>query len=64
MMNLIVVPNKKEEINSILSKNIKGIILGVESLSIYNLSLPLDEIVNISNNTNKEDIIIDAAYKA
>lgn len=57
MMNLIVVPNKKEEINSILSKNIKGIILGVESLSIYNLSLPLDEIVNISNNTNKEIII-------
>ena len=57
MMNLIVVHNKKEEINSILSKNIKGIILGVESLSIYNLSLPLDEIVNISNNTNKEIII-------
>ena len=57
MNNLIIVPNKKEEINNILSKNIKGIILGVKDLSIYDLSLDIDEIISIADNTDKKIII-------
>lgn len=57
MNNLIVVPDKKENINNILSKNIKGIILGVTNLSIYDLTLDIEEIIDISNNTDKKIII-------
>lgn len=57
MNNLIIVPNKKEDIDIILNKNIKGIILGVKDLSIYNLELSIEEIITISNKTDKKIII-------
>lgn len=57
MNNLIVIPNKKEDINTILSYNIKGIILGVKSLSTYELEFDIDDIIDIANNTDKEIII-------
>jgi len=52
--NLVVVPNKKESINSILTKEVKGIIIGVKDLSIYPLELPIEEIIELSENTDKE----------
>jgi len=57
MSNLVIVPNKKEDIKIILSKDIKGIILGVKKLSIYPLELDIEEIIEIANSTNKEVII-------
>ena len=46
MSNLIVIPNKKEDIKNILNKDIKGIIIGVKDLSIYPLDIFL---LNSSN---------------
>lgn len=57
MNNLIVVPNNKEDIPKILSKDIKGIIIGIKDLSTYNLELEIEEVINISNNTNKKILI-------
>lgn len=57
MSNLIIVPNKKENISNILNKNIAGIILGVNNLSIYDLNLNTDEIIDIANSTSKRIII-------
>lgn len=57
MSNFIVVPNRKESINNILTKDIKGIILGVKDLSIYELELDIDTIIDISNNTSKKVIV-------
>jgi hypothetical protein len=54
MSNLVVVPSKKEDINSILNKDIKGLIIGVKNLSIYPLELDIDEIVSIADNTKKK----------
>jgi len=51
MSNLVVIPGKMEDINKILNKDIKGIILGVKSLSIYPLELDIDSIIDIKNNT-------------
>ena len=58
MNNIYVIPSKKEDIDKILSKDIKGIILGVKDLSIYNLELDLDTIINIAKNTSKEVIVV------
>ena len=58
MSNLMVIPSKKEDINIILNKNIKGIILGIKSLSIYPLELDIDSIINIKNNTDKKVYVI------
>lgn len=55
--NLVVVPNKKNEILKILNKNIKGIILGVKSLSIYPLELEIEEIIDIKNKTDKKVLV-------
>ena len=57
MSNFVVIPNKKENIESILNKNIKGIIIGVKNLSIYPLELSIEDIIDIANNTDKEIII-------
>ena len=46
MNNIIVVPNKKEDIDIILNKDIKGIIIGVKDLSIYNFELTIEEIIH------------------
>ena len=54
MSRLVVVPNKKEDIPKILSYNIDEIIIGVNNLSIYPLTLSVEEIIDISNNTNKD----------
>jgi len=50
----MVIPNKKEDINIILNKDIEGIILGVKDLSIYELSLDIDTIIKVANTTNKK----------
>lgn len=57
MNNIIVVPNKKEDIPKILKKDIKGLIIGLKDLSAYNLELDLEEIITIADNTNKKIII-------
>lgn len=57
MSNLVVVPSKKEEINIILNKDIKGLIIGVKNLSIYPLELEIEEIISIADTTDKEIII-------
>jgi hypothetical protein len=58
MSNLVVIPGKMEDINKILNKDIKGIILGVKSLSIYPLELDIDSIIDIKNNLVKRGTII------
>ena len=58
MSNLVVIPGKMEDINKILNKDIKGIILGVKSLSIYPLELDIDSIIDINNNTDKKVYVI------
>ena len=58
MSNLVVIPSNKEDINKILNKDIKGIILGIKSLSIYPLELDIDSIIDIKNNTNKKVYVI------
>ena len=58
MSNLVVIPGNKEDINKILNKDIKGIILGVKSLSIYPLELDIDSIIDIKNNTDKKVYVI------
>lgn len=54
MNNFIIIPNKKEDIEEILTKNIKGLIIGVQNLSIYPLELSIEEIIDIADNTDKE----------
>ena len=58
MSNLVVIPGKMEDINKILNMDIKGIILGVKSLSIYPLELDIDNIIDIKNNTDKMVYVI------
>ena len=58
MSNLVVIPGKMEDINKILNMDIKGIILGVKSLSIYPLELDIDSIIDIKNNTDKKVYVI------
>ncbi len=57
MSSLIVVPNKKEELSSILSKDIKGVILGIDKLSIYDVNFTIEEAILLADSTNKEVII-------
>ena len=57
MNNIIVVLNKKEDIVEVLKKDIKGIIIGAKGLSTYNLELEIEDIINISNSTDKKIII-------
>lgn len=57
MSNFVVVPNKREDIEKILNKDIKSLIIGVTSLSIYPLELDIEDIINIAENTDKEIII-------
>ena len=57
MNNIIVVPNKKEDIDIILNKDIKGIIIGVKDLSIYNFELTIEEIIHLAQSVDKKIII-------
>mgnify|MGYP003293221792 CR=1 FL=1 len=57
MSNFAVVPNNKKDINLILDKDVKGVILGVSGLSIYPFELEVEDIIEIANNTDKEIII-------
>ena len=57
MNNIIVVPNKKEDIDIILNKNIKGIIIGVKDLSIYNFELTIEKIILLAQSVDKKIII-------
>lgn len=57
MSSFVVVPNKRENIEEILCKNIRGLIIGVNNLSIYPFELDIDDIIAIANNTDKEIIV-------
>lgn len=57
MSKYVVIPSKREDINILLEKDIKSIIIGVKELSIYPFELDIDEIIKISNNTDKNIII-------
>lgn len=57
MSKYTVIPSKREDINILLDKNIKSIILGVKNLSIYPFELDIEEIIKIANNTDKNIII-------
>ena len=52
MNNIYVIPDNYDDIDIILSKDIKGIILGVNNLSIYKLELDIDTIIDIAKNTS------------
>lgn len=54
MSRLVVIPSRKEDIENILKKDIKELIIGVENLSIYPFKLPIEEIITIANNTDKD----------
>ena len=54
MSNFIVVPNKHKNIEFILNKNIKGLIIGVKGLSTYPFELSIEDIITIADNTDKE----------
>lgn len=51
MSNLVVVANK--DIDKILEKDIKAVIIGVKNLSIYPFELDIESIINIANTTKK-----------
>lgn len=57
MSNLTVIPYKKEDIDILLNKNIKSIIIGVKDLSIYPFELDIESIIDIAGSTDKEIII-------
>lgn len=57
MSKYVVIPSKMDDINILLEKNIKGIIIGVKDLSIYPFELDIEDIINIANNTDKEIIV-------
>ena len=54
MSSFVVVPNRKEYIENILKKDVKGLIIGVKDLSIYPFELSIEEIIDIANSTDKE----------
>lgn len=57
MSKYVVIPGKREDVNVLLVKDIKSIIIGVKDLSIYPFELEVEEIIEIANNTNKNIII-------
>jgi len=57
MSKYIVIPSKREDIDILLKKDIKGLIIGIRNLSIYPLELNIEEIIEIANNTDKKIII-------
>lgn len=52
MRNLVVIPNKGEDINLLLNKKITELIIGVKNLSIYNFELDIDSIIELNNSIN------------
>lgn len=54
MSSFVVVPNSKDDIENILNKDVKGLIIGVKGLSIYPFELSIEEIIDIANSTDKE----------
>ena len=57
MSKFIVVPNNRKDIDTILNKNIKGIIIGVKELSIYPFELDIEDIIEIAKSTDKRIIV-------
>ena len=57
MSSFVVIPSKKEDIDILLNKDIKGLIIGALDLSIYPFELDIEDIIDIANNTDKEIII-------
>lgn len=57
MSSFVVVPSKREDIDILLEKDIKGIIIGVKALSIYPFELDIEDIIEIANSSDKEIII-------
>lgn len=57
MSKYTIVPRSKEDIDYLLDKDIKGLIIGVKNLSIYEYELDVDSILGISNKTDRKIII-------
>jgi len=57
MSSFVVIPSKREDIDILLDKDIKGLIIGALDLSIYPFELDIEDIINIANNTDKEIVI-------
>jgi putative protease len=55
-MKLLVVPNKIEDLDNILNKNIEGVVLGIEDLSIYfNFTIKNNEISEVANKLKQKN---------
>ncbi len=52
MSNIVVIPGNKEDINILIKKNIKELIIGIKNLSIYNLELDIDSIIKLKEESN------------
>lgn len=57
MSKYIVVPDKKEDVDKLLDKDIYGLIIGVKNLSIYPFEMTIDDIINLSSRSQKKIII-------
>lgn len=58
MSNLLVIPNRRSDISLLLSKDIRGILLGVKGLSIYPLELDIEDIIGIRDKVDKKVYIV------
>lgn len=52
MSNFVIIPNNIEDINALINKDIKELIIGVKGLSIYNLELDIDSIIKLKEESN------------
>lgn len=57
MSSFVIIPSRREDIDILLDKDIRGLIIGVKDLSIYPFELSIEEIIDVANNTDKEIII-------
>lgn len=58
MNNFIVAPTSITNIDKLLTKDIKAILIGVNNLSVTpNLKMDIDDIIKLVNNTDKEIIV-------
>lgn len=52
MSNIVVIPGIKEDINILIKKNIKELIIGIKNLSIYNFELDIESIIKLKEESN------------
>lgn len=57
MSNFVVIPSSRDNLDVLLNKDIKGVIIGLYGLSIYPFEMSIEDIIDIANATDKEIII-------